>query len=352
MDENKTTSEQLISILNKYSFGELVLPIEQLTNGWTNSTYKFSTKHDGKTYILREYLPGTLRKISLESIKFELDFLTYLFNEVKLPVAPMINPPGIFQINKNYGVIFPFIDGIKYLDTPETPVRQLWQTLEISRFLGRMHSNITTKKYPLIPSNRRCVNLIEVKYELVHSCEEFEKEHPDLYQRIRLITDEYTKSIPLISDEDERNLFEQNLEKNLPIGYIHADIHDDNVLFCSNENKLAAVLDFDDMFIGPLLNDLAMSLCSWCGIGSTLNFEYVKEFLIVYQNERQMLLTDDEWNLLEVYCYLTVLNQILFVIEADECAKPMRNMINELLLPIEQLAKERKMFLEIIQQIK
>ncbi len=65
-----------------------------------------------------------------------------------------------------------------------------------------------------------------------------------------------------------------------------------------------------------------------------------------------MCLTDDEWNLLEIYCYLTILNQILFVIEADECAKPMRNMIIELLLPIEQLAKERKMFLEIIRQIK
>jgi Ser/Thr protein kinase RdoA (MazF antagonist) len=344
--------EQLALILTKYSFGELASPIERLTNGWTNLTFKFSTKPDGKTYILRESLPGTLRKISLDSIKFELEFLTYLFNEVNLPVAPMINPPGIFQINENYNVIFPFIDGIKYLDTPETPVRQLWQTLEISRFLGRMHSNIKTNKFPLIPSNRRSVNLIEVKYELVHSCQEFEKEHPDLYQRIRLITDEYTKSIPLISDEDEQNLFEQNLEKNLPIGYIHADMHDDNVLFCSNEEKIAAVLDFDDMYIGPLLIDLAMTLVLWCGIGSSFHFEYAKEFLIVYQNERQMFLTDDEWNLLEVFCYLTVLNQILFVIEADECAKPMRNMLNELLLPIEDIAKEKEMFLEMIRQIK
>jgi hypothetical protein len=264
----------------------------------------------------------------------------------------MIDPPGIFQINENYGAIFPFINGIKYLDTPETPVRQLWQTLEISRFLGQMHSNIKTNKLPLVPSNRRSVNLIEVKYDLVHSCEEFEEEHPDLYKRIRFIVDEHTKSIPLLSDADERKLFEQNFEKNLPFGYVHADIHDDNVLFSPNENKLAAVLDFDDMYIGPFLNDIAMCLCLWCGIGSILNFEYIKQFLIVYQNERQMPLTDDEWNLLEIYCYLTVLNQILFVIEAEECAKPMRNMITELLLPIERLAKERKMFLEIIEQLK
>jgi len=347
------TTDELTLILNKYSLGELALPIEHLTNGWTNLTLKFSTKSNGKTYILREYLPGTLRKISYENIKFELNFLNYLFNELNLPVAPIIDPPGIFTLNnENYCVIFSFINGIKYLDTPETPVRQLWQTLEISRFLGRMHSNIQTNKYPLISLTRRSINFIDIKYELVHSCQEFEKEYPDLYKRIRLITDEYTESIPLISDEDEQNIFEKNLEKNLPIGYIHADLHDDNVLFCSNENKIAAVLDFDDMYIGPLLIDLSLTLCLWCGIGSIFNFEYAKEFLIVYQNERQMLLTDDEWNLLENFCYLTILNQILFVIESEQFGKPRRNMINELLLPIEHIAKERKMFLEKIRQIK
>jgi Ser/Thr protein kinase RdoA (MazF antagonist) len=342
------TNEELVLILNKYSLGELSLPIEHITDGWTNLTYKFQIKLNKKNYILREYLPSAQRIIILEDIQFELNFISYLFKKYHLPVISMIDPPGIFLLNNgHYAAIFPFIDGIQYVNTPENPLRQLWQTIEISRFLGRMHSNIKTNKYPLIPSNLRSVNLIEVKYELVHSCQEFEKEHPDLYQRIRLITDEYTKSIPLLSDEDEQNLFEQNLEKNLPIGYIHADMHDDNVLFCSNEEKIAAVLDFDDMYIGPLLIDLAMTLVLWCGIGSSFHFEYAKEFLIVYQNERQMLLTDDEWNLLEVFCYLTVLNQILFVIEADECAKPMRNMINELLLSIEDIAKEKEMFLEI-----
>jgi Ser/Thr protein kinase RdoA (MazF antagonist) len=343
MTDNKILAE----ILNKYSLGELVLPIEQLTNGWTNLTFKLCTKSENKTYILRQYLPGTLRKISAENIQFELDFLGYLFNELHLPVAPMINPPGIFTFNnEDYCALFPFIDGIKYLDTPETPVRQLWQTLEISRFLGRMHSNIKTNKFKLVSSNRCSVNFVDVKYKLVHSCEQFQEEHPDLYRRIRRIIDEHTKSIPLIEDEDEQKIFAKNLEKNLPIGYIHADMHDDNVLFSLNENKIGAVLDFDDMYIGPLLIDLAMTLCLWCGVGSQFNFEYAKEFLILYQNEREMLLTENEWNLLETYSYLTILNQILFVIEVKECAKPMRNMINELLLPIEDIAKESQMFLE------
>jgi Ser/Thr protein kinase RdoA (MazF antagonist) len=346
-------TEELALTLNKYSLGELASPIERLTDGWTNLTFKFHTKTDGKTYILREYLPSTFRKLSLEDIKFELDFLTYLFNEINLPVAPPVNPPGIFIINNgNYCVIFPFIDGIKYVEEPENPIRELWQTLEISRFLGRMHSNIKTKKFPLIPSNRRLINFTSIKYELVYECKQFEKEYPDLYERIRLITDQHTESIPLISDEDEQDIFEKNFEKNLPIGYIHADIHDDNVLFCSNENKIAAVLDFDDMYIGPLVIDLASTLCLWCQIGLEFNFEYAKEFISIYENERQMLLNDDEWNLLEIYCYLTMLNQILFVIDAEHCATSRRNMVNLLLLPIEYISKEKKKFLEKIRQIK
>ncbi|CAF2043306.1 unnamed protein product [Rotaria magnacalcarata] len=353
MNNSIVSVDQIAEILAKYSLGELTSPIERLTNGWTNITMKFTTTPDDKTYILRIYLPGTLRNISFENIKFELDFITYIYNELNLPVAPMIDPPGIFTFdNENYCVLFPFIHGIKYLDTPETPVRQLWQTLEISRFLGRMHSNIKTKKLKLISSNRCSVNFTNIKYELVHSCEQFQQEYPDLYKRIRVITDQHTKSIPLISDTDEQDIFEKNLVNNLPIGYIHADIHDDNVLFSLDENKIAAVLDFDDMYIGPLLIDLAVTLCLWCGTGSIFNFEYAREFLFVYQNEREMLLTDDEWNLLKTFCYLTILNQILFSIQAKECAKSVRNMINELLLPIECIAKEENMFLGKVRQIK
>ena len=353
MDANETVTEELNAIVKKYSLGELILPIEHLTNGWTNLTFKFRTKPDEKTYVLRIYLPGILRNISQENIRFEVDFLRYLSNELHLPVAPLIDPPGLLTMNNaNLAAIFPFIHGRKYLDSPETPVRQLWQTLEISRFLGRMHSNIQTKEYPLQPSNRRSINFISIKYELVNCCPEFAKEHPDLYERIRSITDRYTSSIPLIEDEDEQNRFEKNFEKDLPVGYIHADIHDDNVLFDTSEQRLAAVLDFDDMYIGPLLIDLAMTLCLWCAIGSQLRMDYIRECLIVYQTERKMSLTDSEWNLLEIYCYLTILNQILFTIEADRCARPRQNMINELLLPIEHLAKQREMFLEIIQTLK
>jgi Ser/Thr protein kinase RdoA (MazF antagonist) len=339
--------EELVLILNKYSLGELLLPIERITDGWTNLTYKFQTTSDQKTYILREYLPSPQRIIKLENIQFELNFISYLYKQFHLPVVPMIDPPGIFLLNNgHYAVIFPFIEGAKYINTSEYPRRQLWQTIKISQFLGRMHSIDKQDSFSIL--NRRTINVVDIKYQLVNSCREFEKNSPDLYKRIRKIIDEYTNVIPLIENQLEQKIFEKKLEKNLPKGIIHADIHDDNVLFYHNRKKIAAVVDFDEMFFGPFLIDIAMTLCFWCSTGSEFRIDYVKEFLIEYQNARNMLLTNDEWDLLELYCYLTMFHQILCTIRSQFSQKVIDDMVDVLLLPIEHISRD-KIFLKHIQ---
>jgi len=341
------TNEELDLILNKYSLGKLSSSIEHITDGWTNLTYKFQIKSNKKTYILREYIPSAQREVLLEDIQFELYFISYLFKQYHLPVVPMIDPPGIFLLNNgHYAVIFPFIEGIKYVNSPSNPHRQLWQTIEIARFVGRMHS-IDKEKISLT-FNRRIINIPDTKYQLVNSCQEFEKDCPDLYKRIRKIIDEHTNSIPFIENELEQIKFEENLEKNLPKGFIHLDVHDDNTLFHPNQNKIVAVLDFDDMSFGPFLIDIAMSLCFWSSIGPTFHTDYAKEFLIQYQNARNMLLTNDEWNLLELYCYMVMFHQLLFTIQSRDRREVTDEMIEELLLPLEQISQD-KMFLEKIQ---
>ena len=283
------------------------------------------------------------RIVLFDEIQFELNFISYLFQQYHLPVVSMIDPPGIFLLqNGHYGVLFPFIDGIKYLNTPTNPQRERWQTIEISRFLGRMHS-IDQQE---MTCNRRTINIIDVKYQLVTLCQEFKKDYPDLYHRIRRIIDEHTTRIPLIENELEQIEFEQTFEQNLPKGLIHIDIHDQNVLFHSNQNQLAAVLDFDDMSFGPFLLDIAMTLSFWCSIGSKFQIDYAKEFLKEYQITRNRLLTNEEWDCLELYCYMTMLHQILFTIESNRTIA--NEMIEELLLPIEQISEE-KSFLKKVQ---
>ncbi|CAF1073068.1 unnamed protein product [Rotaria magnacalcarata] len=345
------TEEELASILNKYLFGELTSSsLERITDGWTNLTAKFHIKSNEKYYIFREYLPSLQRSITVEDIQIELDFVSYLFKHYHLPVVPVIDPPGTFLNNHgHYCAIFPFIDGIKHINTPDNPLRQLWQTIEISRFLGRLHS--IDKQNFSFPFIRRTINIVDTKYQLVNCCYEFENDDPHLYKRIRRILEEYTHVIPLIEDEREKIIFEENFEKNLPKGFIHVDIHDENVLFCPNQNKIAAVLDFDDMSFGPFLIDIAMTLCFWCSCGSKFNTDYAKTFLIEYQKARNMPLTNDEWNLLELYCYMTMFHQILFAIQSRDSGRMISETINELILPTEQISQD-KLFLKLREDLR
>ncbi len=108
--------------------------------------------------------------------------------------------------------------------------------------------------------------------------------------------------------------------------------------FILMKNKIAAILDFDDMSYGPFLLDIAMTLCFWCSIGSEFQIDYAKQFLHEYQITRKMFLTNDEWNLLELYCYMTMFHQMLFTIQSRDHRKVTIEMIEELLLPIKQIS--------------
>ncbi|CAF1105541.1 unnamed protein product [Adineta steineri] len=278
--------EELSLILMKYSLGKLSSSIEQITDGWTNLTYKFQIESNGKFYILRIY-----HSDREENIQVELNFISYLYNQIHLPVVPSIDPPGIFLLtNQYYCVIFPFIDGIKYINTPQNYLRQLGQTLEISRFLGQLHS--INNENTLSICNYRVINIVDTKYQLINSCDKFQKDYKDLYKRIRKIIDECTSMIPVIENEFEQIMFERNLEKNLPK-------------------------------------------------------DYAKQFLIEYQHTRKMSLTNDEWNLLELYCYMTIFHQILFIIHLQDNEKIINEMINELLLPIEEISQNKTFLRDI-----
>jgi homoserine kinase type II len=54
----------------------------------------------------------------------------------------------------------------------------------------------------------------------------------------------------------------ENRDRALPAGLVHGDLFRDNVLWTGD--RVAALLDFESAFRGPLAYDLAVLVLSWC----------------------------------------------------------------------------------------
>jgi len=57
---------------------------------------------------------------------------------------------------------------------------------------------------------------------------------------------------------------------------IHADLHDDNVIFNNQETMKAPLLDFVDIYYDSLFIQVSYNIISCCFIGKQFNDEYLK----------------------------------------------------------------------------
>ncbi|CAF1437949.1 unnamed protein product, partial [Adineta steineri] len=258
------------NLLQFFDIGNRILPVETITDGWVNTTYKITSETG--SYILRQYLEHGERIRTGESISFELEFMNYL-HQNNLPVPKIIRPINSDAENTNtnkftikyehdqrYYVLFEYINGVKYINTNLSAQRQLWQTISVAQFLGKMHSlTLNTEKDWKLKSNTYRIhqNFVRVKYELLTNYEQFKREQCELYRRIEILIEKHTSTIPLTNVKETQISYMEKLEQNLPKGCIHADLHDDNVLFNDEGKTVAAVLDFDEMYYGCLLIDFS-----------------------------------------------------------------------------------------------
>ncbi len=73
----------------------------------------------------------------------------------------------------------------------------------------------------------------------------------------------------------------------LPRGLAHGDLFRDNVLFAPNEAKVAALLDFESAYEGPLVYDLMVTILAWC-VGDTLDFDLARAMVEGYESEQPL----------------------------------------------------------------
>lgn len=76
-------------------------------------------------------------------------------------------------------------------------------------------------------------------------------------------------------------------DRKLPGGLAHGDLFRDNVLFIANEAKVAALLDFESAYEGPLVYDLMVTVLAWC-VGDALDFDLARAMVEGYESERPL----------------------------------------------------------------
>lgn len=292
-----------------------------MTGGWVNSTFKISTVDD-KKYALRVYTKDYMNR-STNALIFEVDLICHLKNN-GLPVPKVCKPKntsesdsplaikGIHRTQDDYySVLFEFVEGVKCVNgNPADPsTRHKWQGLKIAQYLGNQHK-LTHKNVEWKNESRSAIDYMEIKDHMLHDHADWAADHPEIFARIGNVC----KHLEFLDDPVSREEFVQRLAT-VPQGVIHADLHDENVLFDVRTGEIAAVLDFDDAFYGPLVADVAQSIFCWCFVGPELDVDLARAFMNEYQQTRGFPFTADEWKIIVPLYYITGVMQLNYMTE-------------------------------------
>lgn len=245
-------------ILALYELGE-VRELTPLSLGISNSNYKVETTKG--TWLLK-----ISNDKNREQLAKEQQILLYLQNkQYKYSLSPLPLKSGefIYDHETEFGVIYPFIDGI-----PPGPGDQTCE--QIGRALALLHklcpSDSEIADYGLRPHE-------EVGYG--------PKEILD-YTREERCPEDFRQAVEAIFPDKMESFIAAGFERCL----IHGDLYYDNTLF--DHNYLAKVLDFEQAGIGEAILDLGISISGTCLEKGFLSDSLVVSYLRGYESVRPL----------------------------------------------------------------
>lgn len=256
IDENRARD-----ILENYDLGEVV-EVKALSLGISNSNYRLETTKG--LYLLK--ISNDKNPDQLANEQKILLFLKKAGYPFSLTPIADIQGQTIYFHEKDYGAIYPFIEGI-----PPGPSDQT--CAEIGKALAKLHL-IQSDQESLRPHEEVGYGAEQIKsYVDSSSCPE---DFKDIFHQV--FPDELKS---FIATPFKRCL-------------IHGDLYYDNTLF--SHNHLAAVLDFEQAGMGEALLDLGISITGTCLEKGELSFELMSSYLRGYREVRA--LEDHEINFL------------------------------------------------------
>ena len=253
------TEEEITKILSNYSLGRLI-EFTPLSLGISNSNYRIEIKAEDQASF---YLLKISNDKGQDQLRKEQLILEYL-KEVSYPfsICSLKTNQGkyIYQLEHKFGVVFPFIKGI-----PPGPSDITCE--EIGRGLATLHALQHTGNYEKIRSHTEvgfCAKSI-LDYSNDPKCP---KDFKSFFKNM----------FPKDLSEYLNTSFEE--------GLIHGDLYYDNTLF--DNNRLSAVLDFEQAGKGKLILDLGICISGTCLEKDRVSTPLIKSFLKGYEKVRSL----------------------------------------------------------------
>ena len=269
------TPEELNNIVAHYEIGTPT-KLEELPGGFGNSNYKLTTTED-------KFLLKICDEKNLEELHQQITLLEHLKKHAYPTVYPILQKNGdalhVFVKNvneKKHVMIYPFLDG----ETPKPSKRVLAQ---IGEALAKLHCIPPLANLPRFPMG--ITKIIPFLKEIKHT--------------------ELASHPFFLWLQSELEWIIPEIEKPLPTGLLHGDLFLDNTLF--DNEKMVAILDFEEGCHDTLLIDVAMTIIGCCYTEKNdLNIDALHDFLNAYNALRP--LTENEWECLDGFVYYAALS--------------------------------------------
>ena len=274
------STEDVRTLLSQYGRTPEVVQVQQMDSWWFNLVLRLQA--DEEELVLRRY-----GMTPPEEVQWELAVLEFLAMRDFPTYSPLLRCDGtvsrVAEFRGKPAILYPYVKGQQACD-------QDWSLAiaETARLIAQLHELTAGLKLPFARARsgteerrviRELVNLISRRGIAKHE------------SALRVFIERAQCSVRSFEERIAPHLAD------LPTGVVHHDAGCKNILF--NNDKLVALIDFDDACEGFLVADVAVMLANWADDPTTgTKLDLAKAVTVVKEYEHHRELTAAERGIL------------------------------------------------------
>jgi homoserine kinase type II len=268
------TLDDVRAFLRAYGRAPASLTVQQLSSWWCNIIVRVEA--DGERLVLRRY--GVTPP---EEVRWELAVLEHLKQHDFPTIAPLPRSDADDRLGDFLGkpaILYPFVEGRRGCELDWSLA--LAQTAQAVARLHGLTEGLAVP-YPRVYSGTESQRIVR---EAVQSTA-----HRGLAAHESALRDFVERAEQAVEDFDARIA---PYAGDLPHGVVHHDAHCENVLF--SDDRLVALIDFDDAYEGYLVADVAVMITNWAKHGNRLDLDKAVTVVRDYERHRPLIAPERE----------------------------------------------------------